>query len=124
LLVDVPFEQGTLSAGLAADQPVRTQDLVAALQELALPLSATLKRLQQVESLLAQLNRHQGIAQAGAPGGASLDFCADPDAVQVGQAYFRLAAPQRDLARAFLRRLGEETHPPDRGRARGAQEKT
>jgi PAS domain S-box-containing protein len=124
LLVDVPFEQGTLSAGLVADQPVRTQDMVAALQELALPLRTLLKRLLQVEAVLAQLNRSQGTALPGAPGDAPLDFVADPDSVQAGQAFFRLSSPQRDLARAFLRRLGEEARPPDRGRARGGQEKS
>lgn len=55
LVVDAPFPQGTLAMGLQATRTVRVDDVEALLQALSQPVSCILKRLQEIESLMAQL---------------------------------------------------------------------
>ena len=60
LVVDVPFAQGTLVMGLPAAQPAHTNDIIALLQALSQPYSCILKRLQEIETLLGQLQEARG----------------------------------------------------------------
>ena len=60
LVVDVPFAQGTLVMGLSAAQPAHTNDIIALLQALSQPYSCILKRLQEIETLLGQLQEARG----------------------------------------------------------------
>lgn len=57
MLVDVPFEQGTIRLGLPPDSPARNSELTSFLQELSKPVSSTLKRLQEIEALTRKLKR-------------------------------------------------------------------
>ena len=112
-LVDVPFLQGTLTLGLDKTKPLRNDDLIALLSELAPALSSILKRLQQVETLLNQLKAAHQALQAPASetpeaNEQNLELFADPDAIHLCQNYRNLPAPGRDLVRSFIRKLGEE----------------
>ena len=55
LIIDIPFVQGTLFLGLPPAPSVRVDDGVTLLRALSQPLSCILKRLQQTEVLLTQL---------------------------------------------------------------------
>ena len=57
ILVDVPFEQGTIRLGLPPESPARNPELTSFLFELSRPISATLKRLQEIETMTRKLER-------------------------------------------------------------------
>ena len=112
-LIDVPFLQGTMTLGLDKTKPLRNDDLIGLLTELAPPLSSILKRLQQVETLLNQLKAahralHTPGDQAAEPDAQTLGLFADPDAIHLCRYYRNLPAPGRDLVRSFVRQLGEQ----------------
>lgn len=60
LVVDVPFAQGTLVMGLPPARTVRVDDVVTLLRALSQPLSCIIKCLQEIEALLAQLQKAGG----------------------------------------------------------------
>ena len=111
LVIDIPFTQGTLTAGLLTDQFVRTHDLIALMQALVLPLSSAIRGLVRAEVLMSQLERAHADLQTdepdaeGAEANPLLGLAADSDALQIGQEYRNLPAASRDLVRSFINRI-------------------
>ncbi len=60
LLLDIPFPQGTLSMGIAAEQTIRVEDTVTLLRNVSQPISFILKRLMDIEVLAAKVRSLQG----------------------------------------------------------------
>ena len=64
LLIDVPFEQGTLGIGISKENSVRLKVLTDMLVQMAQPISLIVKRLTQMQSLRDQIDNQRRLINA------------------------------------------------------------